>query len=132
MIRGSCLCGGIRFRIAGKLYGCALLSWLDVPEGVGQRLSRPRTVKAAEFEFVRGAELVTFYQSSPANHRGFCRVCGSPIISKFDAHPKYYGLPLGVLDDDPEIRPTHHVHVASKAPWLTITDDLPQLPEGPE
>ena len=88
------------------------------------------TVKAADFEFVEGSELVTFYQSSPGNYRGFCRVCGSPIVSKFDAHPDYYGLPLGALDDDPGIRPTQHVHVASKAPWFTITDDLPQLPEG--
>ena len=85
----------------------------------------------ARLEFVEGSELVTFYQSSPGNYRGFCRVCGSPIVSKFDAHPDYYGLPLGALDDDPGIRPTQHVHVASKAPWFTITDDLPQLPEGP-
>jgi hypothetical protein len=41
-------------------------------------------------------------------------------------------LPLGALDDDPGIKPKLHVHVASKAPWFTITDDLPQLPEGPQ
>ena len=32
---------------------------------------------------------MTFYRSSPGNYRGFCRVCGSPIVSKFDAHPDY-------------------------------------------
>jgi hypothetical protein len=37
-------------------------------------------------------------------------------------------LPLGALDDDPGIRPKVHMHVASKAPWFTITDDLPQIP----
>jgi hypothetical protein len=58
----------------------------------------------------------------------FCRVCGSPIVRKFDAHPKYLGLPLGALDDDPGIRPKVHMHVASKAPWFTITDGLPQIP----
>jgi len=111
---------------------CALLPLLDVSEGAHGSAFRARaTVKAADFEFAQGSELVTFYRSSPGNRRGFCRVCGSPIVSKFDAHPDYYGLPLGALDDDPGIRPTQHVHVASKAPWFTITDDLPQLPEGP-
>ena len=89
------------------------------------------SVRAADFAGVEGESLVTFYASSPGNHRGFCRVCGSPILSKFDAHPAYYGLPLGTLDEDPGVRPGLHVHVASKAPWFTITDDLPQLPEGP-
>jgi hypothetical protein len=89
-------------------------------------------VRAADFEWVQGKELVTFYESSPGNHRGFCRVCGSPIVSKFDADTSYYGLPLGALDDDPGVQPQLHVHVASKAPWFTITDDLPQLPHGPK
>jgi hypothetical protein len=86
------------------------------------------TVKAVDFEWLQGEGAVTFYESSPGNHRGFCRICGSPIVSKFDAHPKYLGLPLGALDDDPGIRPTLHMHVANKAPWFTITDDLPQIP----
>jgi hypothetical protein len=85
---------------------------------------------AIEFEWVQGENLVTFYESSPGNHRGFCRICGSPIVTKFD-DASYYGVPLGALDDDPGVRPELHVHVASKAPWFTITDDLPQFAAGP-
>jgi hypothetical protein len=33
---------------------------------------------------------------------------------------------LGVLDDDPGIRVPHHIYVACKAPWVEITDGLPQ------
>ena len=35
-------------------------------------------------------------------------------------------ISLGSLVDEPTIRPTHHIFVGSKAPWFTITDDLPQ------
>jgi hypothetical protein len=70
---------------------------------------------------------VTFCESSPGSRRGFCRVCSSPILSKFDDHPNYFGLPLGALDDDPGTRPKLHKQVASKAPWFTITDDLPRI-----
>jgi hypothetical protein len=34
---------------------------------------------------------------------------------------------LGSLADAPSIRPSAHIFVGSKAPWYTITDDLPQF-----
>ena len=63
--------------------------------------------------------------------RGFCRVCGSPLLSRFDFDPTVYGLPLGALDDDPGRKPKLHVFVAHKAPWYDITDELPQFAELP-
>jgi hypothetical protein len=107
------------------------LPLLDVPEGPGRGVSQPAKVRASDFRFVSGEELLTFFASSPGNHRGFCRVCGSPILTRFDADSSVFGLPLGALDDDPGVRPRAHVHVASKAPWFTITDDLPQFAELP-
>ena len=41
------------------------------------------------------------------------------------------GVQLGGLDNDPGVRPAANVYVASKAPWFTITDDLPQFDEMP-
>ena len=131
MIRGSCLCGGVKFQITGSLTQALNCHCSMCRKAQGSAFRSRASLRAADFEWVQGESLVTFYESSPGNHRGFCRVCGSPILSKFDAHPSYYGLPLGALDDDPGVRPALHVHVSSKAPWFTITDDLPQLPEGP-
>ena len=36
------------------------------------------------------------------------------------------GIPLGILDDDPEVRAEVHCFVDDKAPCFEITDDLPQ------
>jgi hypothetical protein len=36
---------------------------------------------------------------------------------------------MGTLIDAPSIRPSKHIFVGSKAPWHTITDDLPQAEE---
>jgi hypothetical protein len=41
----------------------------------------------------------------------------------------YVHVTLGTLVDDPGIRPSRHIFVGSKAPWFTITDDLPQFQE---
>ncbi len=88
-------------------------------------------VKAAEFQLISGADLLTFYESSAGNHRGFCKRCGSPIVSRFDFDSEWVGLPLGALDDDPGIKPGLHVFVGSRAPWFEIKDDLPQYAEKP-
>jgi hypothetical protein len=40
-------------------------------------------------------------------------------------------VPLGILDDDPDVRPAEHVFVSEKASWFAITDDLPQHQKVP-
>jgi hypothetical protein len=103
--------------------------------------SRAR-VRAADFHWVKGEDLVKFYESSPGTRRGFCSVCGSPVVNRVDTksvsggfNPEgtsaMFGIDLGTLDDDPGVRPGFHVFVADKAPWFTITDDLPQFPQLP-
>lgn len=132
MIRGSCQCGGVRYEISGRLTEarnchCSMCRKLH-----GTAFRSRATVHTADFAWKHGAELVTYFESSPGTRRGFCRICGSPIHSKFDNRPDVYGLPLGTLDNDPGVRPQMHIHVASKASWFAITDDLPQWPRGPE
>ncbi len=131
MLHGSCLCGGIRYEINGKLADALNCHCSMCRKAQGAAFRSRARVRTADFRLISGEELLTFYQSSPGTHRGFCRACGSPIVSKFDADPSVLGLPLGALDDDPGLRPRLHVYVASKAPWFTITDDLPQFAERP-
>jgi hypothetical protein len=40
---------------------------------------------------------------------------------------EWFEIPVGLLDDDPQLRPDKHIFVEVKAKWFTITDDLPQL-----
>lgn len=131
MIKGSCFCGGVRYEVLGTLSGarnchCSMCRKLQ-----GAAFRSRASARAAEFRWIKGQDLVTFYQSSPGTHRGFCSVCGSPILSRFDDHPDHLGLPLGAIDGDPGVRPAMHVFVGSKAPWFEITDDLPQFTELP-
>ena len=131
MLRGSCLCGGVRYEISGPLSYPLNCHCSICRKAHGAAFRSRARVKADDFRWTQGAELVTYYESSPGNHRGFCRVCGSPLLSRFDNDPSSYGLPLGALDDDPGIKPGFHVFVASKAPWYDITDELPQFAELP-
>ena len=62
---------------------------------------------AADFHFLVGEELVSFYESTPGTHRGFCKVCGAPVLVKFDERSRsaqtdpgavaLYGVALATL-----------------------------------
>jgi hypothetical protein len=132
MLRGSCLCGGIRYEISGELHDALNCHCSMCRKAQGAAFRSRARVRSADFRLLRGDDLLTFFASSPGNYRGFCRVCGSPMLSKFDDNPSVLSLPLGALDDDPGIRPQMHVFVSSKAPWFAITDDLPQFAELPK
>jgi len=136
VLRGSCLCGGIKFEVGGPLLrplNCHC-TWCRKQQGAAFR-SRARVLRS-EFAWVAGRELMTSYEATPGYRRGFCRVCGSPIVNWAEPHSPFaqanpqilneYGIALATLDDDPGIRPECHIFVASKAPWFDITDDLPQ------
>ena len=131
MLRGSCLCGGVRYEITGPLTGALNCHCSMCRKAHGAAFRSRARVRAADFRWIQSEDLVSYYESSPGNHRGFCRVCGSPLLSRFVRDASSYGLPLGALDDDPGVKPKLHVFVAYKAPWFEITDDLPQFPELP-
>jgi hypothetical protein len=131
-MKGSCLCGGVKYEIIGELSD-ALNCHCSMCRKAHSAAFRSRaSVNASDFKWIQGEELVSYFESSPGNHRGFCRVCGSSLLSRFDQNPSVFGLPLGTLDDDPKIKPVLHAFVGSKAPWYEITDYLPQFHELPK
>jgi hypothetical protein len=129
MIQGSCLCGGIRFEIdesrihlinncycvnCRKVSGAAYGTFVQMP-GSG-------------FRWISGEELVATFESSPGNHRAFCKVCGSRAPQSRD-FSEYATVPAGSLDGDPGVKPHVNMFTASKAAWHTIEDSLPSVPD---
>jgi hypothetical protein len=124
---GSCLCGKITYEITGELTD-VLNCLCSMCRKLHASAFRTRAkVRTRDWTTRSGESLLTFYESSPGEHKGFCSVCGSSLYTKFDANPEVLGFPLGTLDTDPQVKATRHVFVGSKAPWFDITDGLPQI-----
>jgi len=129
MLEGGCLCGGVRFRVTGKLGPAVYCHCKQCQLASGSAFAANAPVRTRYFELTSGDDLVSEYESSPGQYRAFCRRCGSPVYSRRDADPEIRRIRLGTLDSDPQRRPLAHVWVASKAPWHSIDDSLPQYPE---
>jgi hypothetical protein len=137
-IRGSCLCGSVKFEINGPLTHLLNCHCSKCRKQHGAAFRSRARVRVEDFRWLRGEDLVSYYESSPGFHRGFCSKCGSPIVNRPSANYRLasvrgsdLGVPLGILDDDPGVRPEQHIFVGNRAPWFEITDDLPEYPGYP-
>lgn len=132
MLRGSCLCGGIRYEITGGLEQPLNCHCSMCRKATGAAFRSRARIRTAAFRWVAGEPLLTRYESSPGQVRTFCRVCGSTLVTLFPSSPQEIALAMGTLDDDPGDKPRFHVYVDSKAPWHDITDSLPRFATTPE
>lgn len=129
-VKGSCLCGGIEFEMMATPKRVNPLQ--PLPQDTRHRARDEPLNSAGRFRFLRGEELLSKYRLPEAKFfaHWFCSVCGSPM-PRVDQERGIGIVPLGAFDEDPGVRPERHIHVASKAPWETICDDLPQFEAGP-
>jgi len=130
MLTGSCLCGSVRYRIAGKIGPAGFCHCSQCRRANGSAFAANAPVRTRYFEITAGSELLSEFESSPGKFRAFCSRCGSPMYSRREDTPESRNIRLGSLEQDPERRPAAHVWVGSKAPWFEIVDSLPCFDEG--
>lgn len=123
MINGSCLCGKVKFEITGtpdSLSYCHC-SICRKTSGV---FSAVLIGKAQDFQLIQGQEYISEVPTQPERkfRRCFCNNCGTSLGDMVTGD--IYVIAASALDNDPGIRPTVHIHTASRPAWYDIDDDL--------
>lgn len=132
MLAGSCLCGAVRFTVAGPVHDVHHCHCARCRKAHGAPFSTFARLAAHDFRIEAGADALGRHRSSPPVERTFCAVCGTRLTFRFDGMPDAVWVSLAAFDDDPGVRPGAHTFVGSKASWHEIADDLPQFTEyGP-
>lgn len=131
MIHGTCLYGGVKFEIARATGPFELCHCSRCRKANGSAFVAGLDVLRDDFRLLQGSELIRTYEAPiretpPAYRTCFCGRCGSPVPNPY-SDSKWFEVPAGVLDDDPQLRPDRHIFVEAKFPWFAITDNLPQL-----
>lgn len=130
-VRGSCNCGAVAFEYEGDPILCRHCHCSRCRKGRSAAHASNLGVRVAQLHWTRGEDRAVFYKVPEARFfaQVFCEVCGAKL-PRVDESRDLVVIPLGSLDDDPCIRPTEHIFVASKAPWFEIADALPQHAES--
>jgi hypothetical protein len=95
--------------------------------GTGSAFKALAGIEPSKLRITQGTDTLLIWGDERNNHTR-CGVCGSMLYSVINDGERLH-VAMGSLVDEPSIRPSQHIHVASKAPWFEITDDLPQHDE---
>ncbi len=128
--KGSCLCGQVSYEVEPPFIFFQYCHCTRCRKFTGSAHGAGIFLKLDQFRWTSGEELVRTFEMPSARFycTGFCSVCGSSMPWR-TRNKKYYLVPAGTLDDDPEIRPERNIYWDSRAPWYTETTSLPTFDE---
>lgn len=122
-MRGSCLCGGVRFEVTEPfeyLGACHCTSCKKVSGGTGTVSGRVRT---EAIRILAGEELLETYQPAEGTAKTFCRACGTNLFGGGWPDSPKTPVRLPALDEPVQGRLEAHIFVRSLAPWEVLPDD---------
>ena len=126
-IRGSCLCGGVRFEVDAPFLQANHCHCDRCREHSGTAVCTQTRVSKEQFRLLQGEELIKVYGKGEGAVKAFCVNCGSSLFGGDWPDGPQVSIRMGAFDDDPGIRPQFHTFVDCRAPWDTITDNLPAI-----
>ena len=127
MLTGKCLCGAVQYTVADAFRYALNCHCSNCRRATGSAFKPFAGIARDQLAVTQGADAMRLYGDA-VTHDAHCGTCGSLLYSVV-REGAFVHVTLGTLVDDPSIRPSAHIFVGSKAPWYTITDDLPQHQE---
>ena len=129
---GQCFCGSVAFEFEGPTTDIQLCHCKRCQRATGSPFAAEFKVRADRFRWLRGEELISFYDAAilrepPAYRQSFCKICGSPLPSVFAGDPGVQ-IPTGLVDGDLPARASDHIWVSKKANWLNL-EEIGMLPQ---
>ena len=129
-ITGGCLCGAVRYEVQGAFLRAGHCHCSRCRRHSGAGMSTQGRVRQEDFRLLAGEDRIRWFRPDGGAVKAFCVTCGSSLFGGTWPGGPEVSIRLGSVDGDPGIRPQCHTFVGSRAPWDTITDDLPQH-DGP-
>ena len=127
-IRGSCLCGAVRFQVEPPFIRAGHCHCERCRKHSGTAVCTQARVSKEQFRLLQGENLIRVYGKGEGAVKAFCVNCGSSLFGGDWPEGDEVSIRMGAFNDDPGIRPQYHTFVNDRAAWDEITDNLPQYP----
>lgn len=130
MRTGGCLCGAVRYTVAGEPLWVAVCHCRHCQKQAGSALSVVAGIPSSALQ-IEGQ--LTVYEdrgtSGQPVYRKFCGRCGSPVVTdtpRAEAAGITF-LKAGTLDDVSDLKPTTHYWTKRAQPWFPLPADATLL-----
>jgi len=124
LAEGGCLCGAIRYRVAGEPVAATLCHCGSCRRASGGTNVAWAVFEQDKFEWLSGRP--TAYSSSPGLEWLFCSFCGSLVGYRRASRPNHMDITTGTLDDPNRYPPSVEIWLEQKIGWETLHPDLPK------
>jgi hypothetical protein len=122
---GGCLCGAIRYRVAGPPRSTSLCHCGSCRRATGGPSLAWAIFDEDKIEIVEGRLAV--YASSPGVERGFCAACGTSLTYRRANRPGLFDVTTVSLDDPEAFPPTKEIWIEEKLAWEAANPELPHF-----
>ena len=115
-MRGSCLCGAVRYEVRPPFASFVNCHCSRCRKATGTAYAANAVVAPDAFRWTDGEEYVARFDLPEARSfaTAFCRRCGSPL-PHLTRSGREVILPAASFDDDPGVKPSAHVFWGSRA-----------------
>ena len=127
ILTGKCLCGATHYAVKDEFVYALNCHCSNCRRATGSAFKPFAGIEREKLSITEGEDNLLIFGEENANDVR-CKKCGSFLYSVV-REGAFVHVAMGTLVDSPKIRPTAHIFVSSKAPWFTITDQLPQHDE---
>jgi len=127
--RGSCLCGGVQFSVAGfsELAANCHCSMCRKFHGAAYGT----LVGVEHLTWLQGINLLKDYKAENGTVRTFCQECGSSLGFRVQgAGMDDMELAIGTLDDEIPVLVDAQIYTHYKANWCVLGEEQKIYPEG--
>ena len=124
-LNGRCACGNIEYSVEDAFEYALNCHCSGCRRSTGSAFKPFAGIRAERLDMPAEAAGHLLVVGKGPNQDVRCAACGSLLYSVVRERT-YVHVALGTLIDEPSIRPSAHIFVGSRAPWFSITDDLPQ------
>ena len=125
-LSGGCLCGGVRYEIAGPRRDVILCHCENCRRTHGH-VAAYTSVLQADLNITSQQFLQWYHDESPDTYRGFCNRCGASLFWDARDGRGKMAVSAGSLDDSLELKTIGHVFVSEAGHYYEIDDGLPQF-----
>ncbi len=130
-IRGSCLCGSVRYEVRAPFVSASYCHCTRCQRRTGTAAAASARVAPGALRVTSGEELIAEWAPPEGWAKCFCSGCGGALWSRHPDDSSVVSVRLGTVEGDPGIRPQYRQFVAYAASWEPIPEDgLPRYAEG--
>lgn len=129
---GGCLCGAVRFKVAGAPIRMAQCHCLDCQRASGTGHMSNAIFRVADVTLT--GDTASFASTSDSGNvltRHFCSTCGGRVFLYSKARPDMIVMAVGAFDDSSWFEPEIVLYTKRRPHWDMTTDAVPNVEAMP-